>query len=704
MGFLDGFFFFLSGGERAAEMESEAVPDPVPGLSSVANSVVYRCSRILALSTEQLVQRFEAELPDHANQDCLYARNLVEYCSYRALHEETKHPDHLADNEFRVLTFDMMLAWETPDTEKESMLNEPACSDHFGAEDDDGGSLFYASATRLATQVDGKRTVGAAAFAKIAPACPSVADPITVHNLFDALTSSSGGRLHFLIYAKYLKSLEKVLRCAKCVLDPSHASILQLPEGEIILDVDGAMPTKPILQHIGTSTWPVTLLFRTSDAYQPRYLLRVIWGRFSYNKAVMYDLAKDLKQVVKRECTGPWGARLFDKAVMYRSSSLAEPIFLEFPQFKGHSRRDYWFAIIKEVLHVHKFIRKYKLGKYLKAEALSEATLGILRYRALKEGFHILPSHFKTTLAFNLAEKLPKGDKILKALNKHLEVVCSDEKPQAGTFPLSVYTLSRMGLLSLREEDTPEERGYIVGDVGIGGTSPLRRAVRESVCYSGRVEVARATLDQVKVKDIDTNLAVIKELLFPCIELGKQLKLLVDWEDPFKSHAVLVLILFIVYRGWIRYILPCIFFSCAAFMLWQKHNNHGKPIDAFEIAPPPSRNPVEQLLTLPELVSKLETNVQAGSIFLLKLRAIMFAAFPQTTNKVAVALIAAAFAFAFVPFKNLLLLVLLEAYTRHMPLRKASSEKLIRRVREWWVRIPAAPVQILKHQESRKLK
>lgn len=161
-------------------------------------------------------------------------------------------------------------------------------------------------------------------------------------------------------------------------------------------------------------------------------------------------------------------------------------------------------------MHVHKFIRKYKLGKYLKAEALSEATLGILRYRALKEGFHILPSHFKTTLAFNLAEKLPKGDKILKALNKHLEVVCSDEKPQAGTFPLSVYTLSRMGLLSLREEDTPEERGYIVGDVGIGGTSPLRRAVRESVCYSGRVEVARATLDQVKVKDIDTNLAVIK--------------------------------------------------------------------------------------------------------------------------------------------------------------------------------------------------
>jgi hypothetical protein len=34
----------------------------------------------------------------------------------------------------------------------------------------------------------------------------------------------------------------------------------------------------------------------------------------------------------------------------------------------------------------------------------------------VKEGFHIPPAHFKTILAFNLAEKLSKGDKILEAL------------------------------------------------------------------------------------------------------------------------------------------------------------------------------------------------------------------------------------------------------------------------------------------------
>lgn len=41
-----------------------------------------------------------------------------------------------------------------------------------------------------------------------------------------------------------------------------------------------------------------------------------------YDKAVRYDLATDSKQVIKPELTGPLGARLFDKAVMYKSTSM----------------------------------------------------------------------------------------------------------------------------------------------------------------------------------------------------------------------------------------------------------------------------------------------------------------------------------------------------------------------------------------------
>lgn len=201
-----------------------------------------------------------------------------------------------------------------------------------------------------------------------------------------------------------------------------------------------------------------------------------------------------------------------------RFDDRSEPVFFEFPQFKGHSRRDYWFAIIKEVLHAHKFIRRYKLASFQRAEALSVATLGILRYRTVKEGFHILPAYFKTTLAFNLAEKLPKGDKILEALHGQLkqqhcsrfrgsdELVGGPDDP----FPLSAHTLMRMGLLELKEEDHPEERDFSARDVQTGGTSSVQMALERSVGYSDRVEAARATLDQVKVEDIDTNVAVLK--------------------------------------------------------------------------------------------------------------------------------------------------------------------------------------------------
>ena len=36
-------------------------------------------------------------------------------------------------------------------------------------------------------------------------------------------------------------------------------------------------------------------------------------------KAVRYDLAMDMKQIIRAELTGPLGARVFDKAVMYKS-------------------------------------------------------------------------------------------------------------------------------------------------------------------------------------------------------------------------------------------------------------------------------------------------------------------------------------------------------------------------------------------------
>lgn len=698
------------GGAEAAAMGSD-VPPPsaIPPLSAAAASVVRQCARIAGVPVDQLLRRVDAE--EQARGPLEYARSVVEYCSHVALRVEARRPDHLGDREFHTLTYDMMLAWEAPDEETDAVFQKTAFSVLRGddADDDDSGSIFYSSPTQMAIQVDGRRTVGPEAFAKIAPACPAMAHPITVRNLFDAITNSTGGRLHFLIYHKYLRILNEAFCSAKRVLGGHRAPALQLSDDEVILDIHGAATTKPVLQHIGTSTWPGRLTLTNHALY-----FEAIGVDFSYGEAVVYDLARDLKQSVKRESTGPWGAHLFDKAVMYKSS-LTEPVFFEFPQFKGHTRRDYWFAAIKEVLHAHKFIRKYKLAGFQKAEALSVATLGILRYRTVKEGFHILPAHFKTILAFNLAEKLPKGDKILEALYGQLKQHCprfrggqdlgqssSEELMLADPFPLSAYTMVTMGLLKLKEEDNAEERDFAVRDVQIGGTSSVQMALERSVGYSGRVEAARATLDQVRVEDIDTNVAVLKELLFPLIEIGKRLLALSGWEEPFKSYVFLLCFLYMAYSGWIWLMFPGFLLGSTIFMLWNKHYRHGRSVGAFEIITPPRRRTVEQLLALQQAISQLEAHVQAGNIFLLKLRSLMLAAFPQSTNRVAAALVAVAAIFTFVPLRTIVLLILLEEYTRQMPVRKKSSEKLVRRLREWWLRIPAAPVQLVKPRETRR--
>lgn len=52
-------------------------------------------------------------------------------------------------------------------------------------------------------------SVGSEAFCRIAPAVPIIADIFISENLFEVLSSSTGGRLQFSIYDKYLSGLER---------------------------------------------------------------------------------------------------------------------------------------------------------------------------------------------------------------------------------------------------------------------------------------------------------------------------------------------------------------------------------------------------------------------------------------------------------------------------------------------------------------
>ncbi|CAL0320661.1 unnamed protein product [Lupinus luteus] len=671
-------------------------PKLIPQLSPLANSVLSSCSKILETSPQELQHAFDSELPMAVKELLTYARNLLEFSSFKALRKLSSSPHYLNDKHFRRLTFDIMLAWEAPSVYSEE--ESPSFSKDESGDEDEEGSLFYSTSTSMALQVDDNKTVGLEAFSRIAPVCVPIADIITVHNLYDALTATSAHRLHFLVYDKYIRYLYKVIKNSKNILANSVAT-LQLAEDEIVLDVDGTIPTLPVLQHIGISAWPGRLTLTNYALYFESLGVGV------YEKAVRYDLGADMKQVIKPDLTGPLGARLFDKAVMFKSTSVAEPVYFEFPEFKANMRRDYWLDISLEILRVHKFIRKYYLKEAQKSEVLARAILGIFRYRAVREAFKFFSSHYKTLLTFNLAEALPRGDIILETLSNsltNLNAVSStlDTRRQVAVSPVSAIALSCLGFKS---NNIYEETSF-TGDIRVGEVNPLELAVKKSLLDTGKAQAAQASVDQVKVEGIDTNVAVMKELLFPVIESAKRLQLLASWKDFYKSTVFLLLVCYIILRGWIQYLVPSVFVFVATVMLWRRHFRRGGSLEAFRVTPPPNRNAVEQLLTLQEAITQFESLVQAGNIVLLKIRALLLAILPQATEKVAQLLVLLAAVLAFVPPKYIFLVVFVECYTREMPLRKESSDRWIRRIREWWIRIPAAPVQLIKPDDCKKRK
>uniref|UniRef100_A0A1D1Z6J6 Methionyl-tRNA formyltransferase n=1 Tax=Anthurium amnicola TaxID=1678845 RepID=A0A1D1Z6J6_9ARAE len=636
-------------------------------LSSIANVIVGRCSRILDVSMDELQHNFDMEASDSIKHPSCYARNFLEYCCFRAIALSIQVTGYLTDKNFRRLTFDMMLAWEAPAAASEPVL-----------------------------KVDKESTVGIEAFSRIAPAVAIIADVITSANIFDVLASSTGGRLSFSIYDKYLVALDRAIKKMKTQSESSHLSSLRIPRGERILDMDGTLTTQPVLEHVGMSIWPGRLTLTDHALYFEA--LRVV----TYDKAKVYDLADDLKQVIKPELTGPWGARLFDKGVMYKSISLSEPVVLEFPELTGHSRRDYWLAICREIFYAHKFIREYEIKGIEREETLSKAVLGILRLQALEDLSPAIALQNESLLMFNLADQLPGGDLILETLASMTALRESDraneQSSQSGMHSISALAIfSNLGLVP----QAANKDGLLVGEIIVGEMSSLERAVRESRDNFKAVELAQASVNGVKVEGIDTNLAVMKELLYPLTELGRFVLSLVYWDDPLKSLFFCTLSSYVIYRDWLGHVFVMLLLFMAVFMLITRFCGQGR-LEEVKVKAPPPMNTVEQLLAVQNAISQVEELAQDGNIVLLKLRSLLLAVPPQATRRVIPALLLVALVMAFLPRKCIILLVFLELFTRYSPPRRAHSEWLARRLREWWFSIPAAPVVLEKETEEKK--
>ncbi|KAJ6672615.1 HEAT-INDUCIBLE TRANSCRIPTION REPRESSOR (DUF639)-RELATED [Salix viminalis] len=673
----EGSFKWLLGkrsyfNEELEEMERSpsAGRNWIAELSPLANLVVRRCSKILGISASELQESFNEEASDTLKHPSCYARNFLEYCCFRALALSTQVTGHLADKKFRQLIYDMMLAWETPAVGSQPLLN-----------------------------ADEDLTVGLEAFSRIAPAVPLIANVIISENLFEVLTVGTDGRLQFSIYEKYLSGLERAIKKMKTQSDSSLLSTVRLSRREKILEVDGTVTTQPVLEHIGISTWPGRVTLTDHALYYEAF--RVV----SYDKPKTYDLAEDLKQIVNPVLTGPWGTRIFDKAVLYKSISLSEPAVIEFPELKGHTRRDYWLAIMREILYVHRFIKKFKISGVERDEALSLAVLGILRLQAIQEIISVNSVHCETLLMFNLCDQLPGGDLILETLAnisslRQLDRTNSD-KTGSGMHSISALSMvSNLGFVLGTSSTDLNEAGLVVGEIAVGEMSSLEKVVKESRNSYKKVVLAQETVDGVKVDGIDTNLAVMKELLLPVMEGGKWLISLIHWDDPMKSLVFCLVLTYVILRGWLGYTFGLMSILLAIFMVLTRFFNQGRPVDELKVIAPPPMNTVEQLLAVQDAISQAEQFIQDGNIVLLKFRGLLLSIFPQATEKFAFTLLCAASILAFMPSKYIILLTFLETFTRYSPPRKASTERWARRLREWWFSIPAAPVVLVPEREK----
>lgn len=69
---------------------------------------------------DELKLDFDAHASESVKHPSQYARNFLEYCCFRTLALSSLIKGHLVDKHFRRLTFDMMLAWESPAVLSES--------------------------------------------------------------------------------------------------------------------------------------------------------------------------------------------------------------------------------------------------------------------------------------------------------------------------------------------------------------------------------------------------------------------------------------------------------------------------------------------------------------------------------------------------------------------------------------------------------
>ncbi|KAL0346919.1 UNVERIFIED_CONTAM: hypothetical protein Scaly_1707900 [Sesamum calycinum] len=592
--------------------------------------------RKLGSSVDLLIEEFEREWEPQMSG---YSRKLVEFCSSKALMVMCGViDDTITDGSFSRFTFDMMLAWETPSSEEEESYSECIAKESeekkvaIGTdEQQDDVSLFYSDLMPLL--VDREPSAGEDAFVWLGTLVPLVVDMVNGRFTFETLTAPTGNRLHFPAYDKFLKEID---RCIKHLQKQDTPTRIELEDDEFILHVEGTANSQRVVRHIGGTSWPGRLTLTNYALYFEAS------GVISYENALKLDLSKDVGQNVKPVATGPWGAPLFDKAIVYESSELQEGVVLEFPEMTSSTRRDHWLALVKEVMLLHQFLSKFKVESALEVwEMHARTILGIIRLHAAREMLRISPPVPESFLIFALMDELPKGDYVLQELAESLKKSNSGHPCSASSI-LRSLNVSRPCMPCVEPQQTSDSIEIIHPE----NLSSLESAINQAREEAKETDLAKSTAGALKEEGISQSAQVLIGLLKPLQILVSSSQEIVMWERPMTTSMVVITTLIVIYKELIGLAISAFLLWAVAKMLRARRERIPEKQDKIVICTASDQSTMESIVSAQQGLRSVHEIMQQTNIALLKIWSILISKAPKHTNTVMIVMAACAIVLA----------------------------------------------------------
>ncbi|CAN8314684.1 unnamed protein product [Cochlearia groenlandica] len=666
-------------------------------LSSIANDVVLRCSQEVELSIDKMVEEFEFQWKPES--EGTYSKKFVEFCCSKAMRRVCeKIPERIKDGSFTRLTFDMMLAWQQPDANDgnnshlESLGKESEdrrIQATLSPEQDDI-SLFYSDIMPLLA--DHEPSVGEDAFVYLGSIVSLHVDIINGRYTFETLTAPTAHQLYFPAYDMFVK---EILKCMKHLQKQASPKGVELADDEIILHVEGTMASQRVVRHIKETSWPGRLTLTNYALYFEAA------GIINYEDALKIDLTKDASSSAKPISTGPWGAPLFDKAIVYESPDFEDGIVLEFPEMTSSTRRDHWLMLIKEITLMHHFLKKYNVEAPSQAwEIHSRTILGITRLHAAREMLRISPPDPKKFIIFSLFDEVPKGDFVLEELAEISLKVGATKNPCSASSILRNMNMEQLGNMVKEEvvEKSKEREEVMIDNEEM--LASLESVVNQSREEEKEIEKAKATTTELEEDGITESVAVLMELMRPLQDTLPWFQEVVYWERPTRTLFVLAITIITVYKEWIGKAIAACLIWLVVKMAQNRHKKmvHKKKEDAITVSTESDQTVTESIVSAQYGLIRLHQLMQHVNITIMKLRSIYSFKASKHARMVMGSMIALASFFAVVPFKLVIIFGVIYSFVMTSPVGKYISndnDQSNRRLKEWWDSIPIVPVRVL---------